>query len=92
VSEKKTIAQHMADVLNEEGLGFVMWGDCWLLDECYSRHRVGPPTRHPLDRHQLVLAALERSKLFEKGYVEVDIGLNNQRRLVRSFKLLRRLS
>jgi hypothetical protein len=82
----KTYAEHARDVLVESGYTSVMWGDAWLLDAIGTR--CGLPRMHPLNRHKRILDALERSPLFTKGYVRLDVFTNNQSRLVRSFKLV----
>lgn len=82
---KKTYAEHARDVLTEMGHTSVMWGDAGVLDEIASR--CGITVRHPLNRWQRVLNALERSPLFRKGHVRLDVFQNNQSRLVRAFFL-----
>jgi hypothetical protein len=65
-----------------------MWGDVDALDECASRctHADMITGVHPLTRHQRVLAGLDRSALFRKGYVRLDVGRAS--RLVRCFFLV----
>lgn len=85
----KTIAEHMRDTLIENGYKYVMWGDVGTLDDCASRCTHTDMNKvHPLYRHHRILNALDRSPLFEKGYVRLDIFQNNQSRLVRCFQLL----
>lgn len=63
----KTIADHMVDVLKENKCSCVWMGDCDLIEECASRANV--KGEHPLRRYKNVLAALERSDKFDKGYL-----------------------
>lgn len=71
---KKTIAAHMKDIL-----------DVHLLGECAARAEL--KQKHPLDRNQAVINALERSKLFKKvGYCRVHFKGNC---LWRNFKLIK---
>ena len=76
--EKKTIAEHMRDVLIENDCGdgkgkySVMYGDVYLLDYCAVRCKhTNLMKLHPLDRHQRILNALEKSKLFKKFFVRI---------------------
>ena len=72
--KKRTIAEHMRDVIIENECTGVMWGDCVLLDECGSRATHTTLMKaHPLDRHQRILNALEGSPLFEKFYIKLPI-------------------
>lgn len=81
-SRKKTIAEHMRDVLLEAEpvpgyLPAVMWGDVHLLDDCASRaaHTNLMRTWPPYRRHKRIFAALERRPdLFEKKYVRMGGG------------------
>jgi hypothetical protein len=83
---KKTIAEHMKDILLENNLadGIVNFGDVHLLGECAERAEL--KQQHPIDRNQAVINALARSKLFEKvGYIKVHFKGN---RYWRNFKLI----
>jgi len=85
-----TIAEHMRSVLLETDNAAVMWGDVHLLDECADRcDHTTLMKAHPLDRHKRILDALDRSSLFEKYYVRVDLwnGRGYGERHVRYFKL-----
>ena len=91
MKRKKTIAEHMRDVLIETNSGdgkgkyIVMWGDLHNLDECASRCKhTNLMKLHPINRHQRILNALERSKLFRKFFVRITgfRGLS----LVRAFE------
>ena len=73
----KTIAEHMADIMNEEGQEIVWYGDLDILHECAdragSKDRVRVNSRrntHPMTLMQKVLAGLDRSDLFEKSYIK----------------------
>lgn len=54
--ERKTLAEHTADVLRERGETRVDIGDLDVLAEAYSR--TGGIVGHPLDRNQAVTRAL----------------------------------
>lgn len=64
---KKTIAEHMIDVLNENNLKGVWMGSPDLIHECADR--AGVKVTHPLNVINCVLNALDRSPLFTKGYI-----------------------
>ncbi len=68
---KKTIAAHMLDIMEEEGINTVHLGVPAILEECCSRS--GNPTLiklEPRERHQRILNALEKSPFFKKTYVK----------------------
>ena len=74
---KKTIAEHMVDIMNEEGIDIIGYGDLDLLHECADRSGVHNRVRinkrentHPLTVMQKVLAGLDRSSMFEKTYIK----------------------
>ena len=67
MKKKKTIAEHMADVLTENNYTLVWMGDCDLIEECASRANM--KASRPPRRYRNVLAALDRSPLFTKGYL-----------------------
>lgn len=72
-----TIAEHMCDVLIENDFTSVMWGDCWLMDECALRcTHTTLIDAHPLDRHKRILDALCRSPLFEKWLFSASINVS----------------
>ena len=81
MSRRKTIAQHAVDVLTENDLQSVMFGDAGLLDEIFRRaHMVIRSSRyvvadHPLERWRRVLNALDRSNLFKKTFARTNHGL-----------------
>lgn len=79
MKRKKTIAQHMRDVLietnstNHKGNYVVMWGDVGNLDECADRCKhTSLMESYPPVRHQRILNALEKSKLFNKFFVRIS--------------------
>ena len=70
---RKTIAEHMVDVLHEKGFKGVMFGDVGLLDEAASRAtHTNLMTLHPMERHRRLLTACERSGLFDKRYALIN--------------------
>lgn len=84
---RKTISEHMSDVLKQTGNPSVMWGDCGLLDMCAARcTHTNLMNLHPLKRHNRILTALEISPLFEKRYIQIQFATVGNRD-VRSFKL-----
>lgn len=81
VVQRKTIADHAADILRETANPGVMWGDNGLLDMISVR--AGMEDRPGLvgmavidDVHNRVMNALERSSLFTK---RVYAGMNGRR-------------
>jgi len=80
-----TIAEHMSDILQEENRQSVWYGDLDEIHECARRaglyNRSG--NTHPLAIIHRVLAALDRSPLFTKGYI------HHQGRSARCFTLVR---
>lgn len=66
-----TIAETMYTVLRQHHRSRVWWGDSDLLDACarsagfYNQ----PESAHPLVLHARILAALDRSPYFTKGYI-----------------------
>lgn len=83
---KKTIAEHMRDVLIDTDNPSVMHGDAGLLDDCGRRcAHTNLMKIHPLNRWQRILDALEHSPLFEKCMVYLGKRQGNQ--WVRNFDL-----
>lgn len=68
MSKKKTIAEYMIDVLNDNSLKGVWMGAPDLIHECADR--AGVKGTHPLSVINNVLNALDRSPLFEKSYIK----------------------
>ena len=75
-----TIAEHMKDILLERGYNSVSYGDLDEIHECANRSGMYDRVKskrgeHPLNIISKVMSALERSNLFEKGYMK---GNNNK--------------
>jgi len=69
----KTIAEIAASHLEITGNQYVMWGDTSLLDEIADEcSHTNLMELHPLDRHQRILNALERSPLFKKEFINIS--------------------
>jgi hypothetical protein len=83
MTKKKSIAEHMADILREKGRRTVWYGDLDEIHQCALRAGMyeRPGSKHPKSINNRVLSALERSPLFTKGYIK-HIG-----RPARSFTL-----
>ena len=84
--ERKTIAEHMADVLREQGCDEVWCRDVGLLDMCAERctHTTLMDAYIP-DRHKRIFDALEKSPLFRKEIIWLPgRGMGN----VRAFHLV----
>ena len=69
---EKTIAQHMVDVLNENDVYGVMYGDVHFLDQCAERCTHADlmellPTR----RQSRIYRALGKSDLFETVFIRM---------------------
>ena len=76
----------MVETLEKNDLYAVMWGDTHLLDECAQLTGLKKlQTLHPLNRHQRILNALDRSPLFVKYYIPLQFGPYDQTRDVRLF-------
>lgn len=87
--KRKTIAQHMKDVLEKQGFDSVMWGDTILLDDCAELcTHTNLMDIHPLNRHDRILSALDKSKLFKKSFIYVN-GYNMYYGLVRHFTIVK---
>lgn len=73
---RKTIAQHMADILRENCRDSVWYGDLDEIHECARRAGMydRPGDCHPLAINNRVLSGLENSPLFEKGYISILDG------------------
>ena len=83
---KKTIAEHMIDIMIENEVEAVGYGDLSLLGECAKRSEMNLKNNHPLNRNKAVLDALETSIRFQKS---MFLCITNRgERLVRNFKLL----
>jgi len=69
---KKTIAEHMADILREHDRDTVWYGDLDEIHECARRAGMYNRSRntHPLAVNNRVLSGLEKSQLFSKGYIK----------------------
>lgn len=71
----KTIAEHMKDIMIEQGFNIVWYGDPLLLHECANRSRLKERSNsqrgnHPLNVITKVLNGLEKSDLFDKYYIK----------------------
>lgn len=66
------IAEHMRDILIERNESIVWYGDLHNIHDCAKRsgmyERKGDT--HPLAINNRVLSALDKSNLFEKGYIK----------------------
>jgi hypothetical protein len=84
---RKSIAEHMRDILIENGRTSVWYGDLDEIHECAKRAGMYEKNgnTHPLAINNRVLTALDRSNLFRKGYIK-HIG-----RPARSFTLVDQL-
>lgn len=78
------IADAAIEILKEEGLDSVGYGDIFLLDDIGSL--AGMKKTHPLNRHQRILRALENDNRFEKWYFRARKGLARSFTLKKDFK------
>lgn len=62
----------MADILRENNSAMVWYGSLDYIHECARRSGMynGEFSEHPLNIIQKVLAGLDRSELFKKGYIK----------------------
>lgn len=73
-TKRKTIAEYMVEVLKENNVKGVMWGDCGLLDFCAEKcTHTNLMEQHPMDRHQRILGALQKSKLFDTKFIDLPM-------------------
>lgn len=74
MSPRKTIAEHMRDILIENDEKIVWYGSLNQIHECAKRSGMydkgDPKYHHPLHVNNRVLSALEKSSLFSKGYIK----------------------
>lgn len=67
-NKRKTIAEHMVDILNEEGEEYIDVGRPWLWDECIKRSGMDT-TAGSVRLGSRVMDAIEKSGMFEKSYI-----------------------
>lgn len=71
---KKSIAEHMKDILEENEEDVVWYGSLDRIHECATRagmyERGSSRSQHPLNINNRVLSALDKSPFFEKGYIK----------------------
>ncbi len=97
---RKTIAEHMADILTEQSIlleskiACVGYGDLDQIHECAERagmykEKEGKSkfSTHPLNIIHKVLAGLERSTRFKKGFYMLCVGKGGCEREARCFTL-----
>ncbi|QWU14272.1 hypothetical protein SAMN04487895_101569 [Paenibacillus sophorae] len=88
---KKTIAEHMYDILIENGRNSVWYGDLDEIHECanragmYDKHG----DHHPLKINNRVLSALDKSDLFTKGYIK-HIGRPARHYTIKHFEAMKK--
>ncbi|MGC9781744.1 MAG: hypothetical protein HZR80_21060 [Candidatus Heimdallarchaeota archaeon] len=70
---KKTIAEHMRDIMVEENIQSIEYA-CSLFLDCFDRAKMKiPHPDHPLNRMHRVMNALDKSPLFEKKLLYYDV-------------------
>lgn len=75
----KGVAEHMRDVLVENGSNRIMWGDVGFLDQCARRSiHTTLMQQLPRVRHDRILNALDKSPLFRKAFVDSDTGVTHR--------------
>ncbi len=80
---RQTIAQNMLQIMESEGISCVWYGDVKLIEKCAKKS--GVLKKHPKDTIQTILNALDKSKLFKKGYITADF--NGKRRKYRAYSI-----
>lgn len=63
----------MHQLMQENGIERVMWGDAWALDNAFEKSGTKAKYRHPLDRWKSTLDALDKDDRFIKSYCRIDI-------------------
>lgn len=82
---KKTLAEHVADIMREQDFLTISIADISQLGEAYERS--GGTIGHPIDRNRAVIAAIRRSDLFSHDGVE-SAGVSDGRVMpVATFRL-----
>ncbi len=77
------IAENMLKLMNEQQRKCVWYGDIFLIEKCAVKS--GVMKKHPQDTIQCILNALDRSPLFIKGYIVIDV--NGRKRRYRCFTI-----
>ncbi len=80
---KKTIAENMFEIMVEKDIDIVWYGDLTTIEECAFKSKI--KSKHPKITINKILNGLEKSVLFEKGYIKADF--NGTNRQYRSFKI-----
>lgn len=80
---KQSIAQTMFEIMKQNNISYVWYGDINLIEECAEKS--GVTKRHPKNTIQAVLNALDNSPLFKKGYITADFS--GSKRKYRSFSI-----
>ena len=74
MARRKTIAEHMMDIMKENDISIVWYGSLDEIHQCAVRsgmyEKGDPKYHHPLYINSRILSALDRSSLFEKGYIK----------------------
>jgi hypothetical protein len=67
-----SIADHMLEIMREQGFDIVWYGDLGRIEECARRSGMYDKEgdKHPLAINNRVLSALERSGKFEKRFIK----------------------
>lgn len=77
---KKTLSDHVIDVLHERGYVDISCADIDILGEAYKRS--GGKIGHPLDRNIATMAAVRRSDKFQfDGFIRACDGAGRNTRL-----------
>lgn len=77
---KKTLAEHVIDVMKEHGYSDISGADIEILAEAYARS--AGRVKHPLERNKAAMAAVRRSDLFvQDGVIRANDSLGRQAKL-----------
>ena len=74
---QNNIAITMKEILIMNNRTSVWYGDIYLLEECAQKANI--TVSHPLQMIQRILNALDKSSLFQKGYITSDISGRTRR-------------
>ena len=85
---KKTLAQHLADVMSEQGEEQIWVGNPNPLHDAYKRS--GGRVVHPVDRMKSVIDAARRSSLFYRGGYVRACDNTGRREILRPLFVLKR--
>jgi len=80
---KKTIAQNMFEIMKQNNITLIWYGDIDIIEKCAKQS--GVLKKHPQNTINTILNALDKSSLFTKSYITSDF--NGYIRKYRAFSI-----